>query len=85
MEWLRNVGHKLLQVTHGRSTAFFMAFFVTGNIFAWVGKLSPVYIGFMGTLGGLVLGHSIKEDWAANINGERPPGGPDVDPHQSPS
>lgn len=85
MEWLRNLAHKALQIMHGRSTAFFMMFFVAGNIFAWVGKLTPVYVGYMSVLGGLVLGHSIKEDWAERLNGPRPPGGPDADPNARPS
>lgn len=78
MEWLRNLAHKLLQVAHGRTTAFFIAFFISGNVLAFLGKLTPVYVGFMGTLGGLVLGHSIKEDIMEAKNGPRPPGGPDA-------
>lgn len=80
MEWLRNLSHKVLQVTHGRTTAFFILFFISGNVMAWEKKLSPSYVAFMGTLGGLVVGHSIKEDWAEKINGPRPSGGPDANP-----
>ena len=79
-QWLREAVHKLLQLTQGRTTAFLIAFFITGNIMAWTRRLTPVYVGYMGTLGGLVLGHSIKEDWAEKINGPRPPGGPDAPP-----
>jgi hypothetical protein len=79
MEWIRNLSHKVLQVTHGRSTAFFIAFFIAGHAMALLGKLTPVYVGFMGTLGGLVLGHSIQENvLAANLPAT--PGGPDADP-----
>jgi len=78
MDWLRNLAQKVISITHGRTTAFFIAFFLAGHGMALVGKLTPVYVGFMGTLGGLVLGHSIKEDYAER-NGPRPPGGPDAD------
>lgn len=80
MDWLRSVAQKLLAITHGRSTAFFISFFVAGHAMAWLGKLTPAYIGFMGTLGGLVLGHSIKEGFEETRNGARPPGGPDAYP-----
>jgi hypothetical protein len=51
---------------------------------AWKHLLTPTYVGFMGTLGGLVLGHSFKEDVAQKWNGPRPQGGPDArDPGQS--
>lgn len=78
MGWIRNAMHKVLQVTHGRTTAFFVSFFVTGNVLAFLGKLTPTYIGFMGTLGTLILGHSLKEDFAEKMNGPRPAGGPDA-------
>lgn len=78
MNWLRDVAHKVLSITQGRATAFFVAFFLAGHGMALTGKLTPVYVGFMGTLGGLVLGHSIKEDYAEKMNGPRPPGGPDA-------
>ena len=79
MAWLRDLSHKVLQVTHGRTTAFFIAFFLAGHAMALLGKLTPVYVGFMGTLGGLVLGHSIQENvLAANLPST--PGGPDADP-----
>jgi hypothetical protein len=78
MEWLRNLSHKILQLTHGRSTAFFIAFFIAGHTMAILGKLTPVYVGFMATLGGLVLGHSIQENVLAPTPPQ--PGGPDADP-----
>jgi hypothetical protein len=85
MTVLQTVTHKVLQATHGRTTAFFVAFFITGNAMAYFDKLTPVYVGFMGTLGGLVLGHSVKEDLVTLKNkalgGDPPPapGGPDGD------
>jgi hypothetical protein len=80
MKWFRELAQKLLAITHGRTTAFFIAFFLAGHGMAIAGKLTPVYVGFMGTLGGLVLGHSIKEDYAEKLNGPRAPGGPDANP-----
>lgn len=82
MEWLRNFAHKILQITHGRTTLFFIAFYVSGNALAAFGKLTPAYAGYMGMLGALVLGHSIKEDVVAAVMGNAPPpdpGGPNVD------
>lgn len=72
MAWYSNLSHKILELTHGRCTAFFIAFFVTGNVFAAFGKLTTTYVAFMATLGGLVLGHSIKEDVMA-ASGTPPP------------
>lgn len=76
--WFRNAVHKVLQITHGRTTLFFGLFFITGNVLAWFGKLSPSYVAYMGTLGGLVVGHSLKDDLAEKWNGPRPQGGPDA-------
>lgn len=79
MGWFRDATNRVLQITHGRTTAFFVAFFIAGNALAVTGKLTTVYVGFMATLGGLVLGHSIKEDVMAAKFG--PPGGStDADP-----
>ncbi len=77
MGWLRDLAQRVLQITHGRTTAFFILFFLAGHVLAWAGKLTPTYVGFMGTLGGLVLGHSIKEDIMAGRNVPQPAGGPD--------
>ena len=65
-----------MQITHGRTTAFFIAFFVAGHVMAIVGKLTPAYVAFMGTLGGLVLGHSVQENILVK---NQDPGGPDAD------
>lgn len=78
MAWIRDQVHKLLQLTHGRTTAFFILFFIAGHVFAYLGKLTSTYIAYMGTLGGLVLAHSIKEDVSAAYNPPTP-GGPDAD------
>jgi hypothetical protein len=77
MGWIRDATHKFFQITHGRTTAFFIAFFVSGNVFHLFHNLTPTYVGFMGTLGGLVIGHSFKEDYAEKMNGPRPDAGPD--------
>jgi len=75
MAWLQGLSCKILRVTQGRTTAFFIAFFLAGHAMALLGKLTPTYVGFMGTLGTLVLGHSIKEDVVAAKYGPPPSGG----------
>jgi hypothetical protein len=77
MDWLRKTAQKVLSITHGRTTAFFMAFFVSGNVFHALHRLDHVYVEFMVGLGGLVIGHSWKEDKAEQMLGPRPPAGPD--------
>lgn len=72
---LRDFSNQFLEIMHGRSTAFFVAFFVAGTTLACFGKLTPVYVAFVGTLGGLVVGHSLQE----NLTGAVPPGRPDAD------
>ena len=78
MGFLSRIPSKILELTRGRTTAFFIAFFLAGHAMAFLDKLTPTYIGFMGTLGGLVLGHSIKEDVMAAKLG--PQGEPNADP-----
>jgi hypothetical protein len=76
---LRDFTNKVLQITHGRTTAFFVAFFIAGHAMALAGKLTTVYVAYLATLGGLVLGHSVKEDILTARFG--PQGGsPDADP-----
>jgi hypothetical protein len=76
MDWIRGLSQKIMQITHGRTTAFFIAFFIAGHGMAFAGKLSPTYVAFMGTLGGLVLGHSVQENILVK-NQEKD--GPDAD------
>jgi hypothetical protein len=52
---------KLFNWLHGRTTAFCVAFFLSGNIMHWFNKLNMVYVAYMGTLLSAVVGHSIKE------------------------
>lgn len=81
--WLRRLAHAVLQATHGRSTAFFIAFFIAGNALALLGKLTPAYAGYMGMLGALILGHSVKEDVMLAVMGQQQPGA-DGGPHSEP-
>jgi hypothetical protein len=46
----------------GKSTTFFVAFFVMGNLFHFIGKLDSTFITFMTALLGFVVGHSFKDD-----------------------
>jgi len=78
MGWLTALSNKILAITHGRSTAFFIAFFIAGHGMHLAGKLTPVYVAYMGTLGGLVLGHAVQENIMA-VKNDIPPGGPDAD------
>lgn len=54
---------KAFAYLQGRHTAFAIAFFVSGNIFHWFHRLDTTYITFMGTLMGMVLGHSAQENY----------------------
>jgi hypothetical protein len=66
-----NIGDKILSVTRGRSTAFFLLFFISGNVMAYFGKLNGDYITFVGVLGGLILGHSGQENYFATKSGAK--------------
>jgi hypothetical protein len=54
---------KLMAALAGRTTAFCGAFFVAGHVMHFLHRLDPTYLGFMATLMGFVLGHSVKEDY----------------------
>lgn len=47
----------------GRCTFFAIAFFVVGLYLALVGKLTTEYVALAGTIQGLILAHSAKEDY----------------------
>lgn len=67
---VRYVAHKVLQLTHGRTTMFFGLFFVAGHVMALAGKLTREYVAYMGMLGSLVLLHSTKESiWPSKLDG----------------
>jgi hypothetical protein len=70
---------KVFNWLHGRTTAFCTAFFISGNIMHWFGKLSMVYVAYMGTLLSAVVGHSIKESMLDDHNGN---GNGDDDGHK---
>jgi hypothetical protein len=63
MNKLQNWLHRLFGVLQGRTTAFFIAFFCTGNLLQWLHRLDANYIGFMATLLSAIIGHSVKEDY----------------------
>ncbi len=48
----------------GRTTTFLCGFFVIGNAAFFLHRLDAIFISFMATFMGLVIGHSIKEDVA---------------------
>lgn len=75
MPWLQKMSDKFLQLTRGRTTAFFLMFFVSGHAMALLGKLNSEYIAFMGTLGGLVLLHSTQENYIGTKAAPPPAGG----------
>lgn len=60
---LSNTSDKFFLWSQGRTTAFALGYFVLGNILYFMGKLQPLYITFMLSHMGLVLGHSLKEDY----------------------
>lgn len=53
---------RVFRILQGRSTGFFCAFFITGNVMHWFHRLDGTYVTYMGTLLGAVIGHSVKED-----------------------
>ena len=53
---------KILQLCQGRSTLFFVLFFLAGNALAWTGKLTIVYVSYMAALLSAIVGHSYKCD-----------------------
>lgn len=55
----------IFQVAQGRHT-FFAAFFaVTAFVLAWYGKLTNSYAATITALQGMILAHSVKEDYFA--------------------
>lgn len=57
-----NIFSKIVSYLQGRTTAFLIAFYLSGNVMHWFHRLDANYITYMGVLMGYVLGHSIKED-----------------------
>ncbi len=54
----------------GRCTTFTIAFTAAGITLAFQGKLTPVFVAFVGAIQALILAHSVKEDHY-NGNGEK--------------
>jgi hypothetical protein len=53
---------KIFNMVKGRTTAFCIGFFVSGNVLQCLHRLDAMYVTFMVALLGAVIGHSIKED-----------------------
>lgn len=69
---------KLFKWAQGRTTAFTLGFFVTGNVLQWVHRLDTTYIAFMGALLGAIIGHSYKDDKHDQAMAAMPAGGSDA-------
>lgn len=54
---------RLINVVQGKTTGWLLAFFTIGNVAFFMHRLDATYISFMVTFMGIVLGHSIKEDY----------------------
>ena len=54
---------KLMSALAGRTTAFCAAFFVGGHVMHVLHRLDGTYITFMVSLMGVVVAHSVKEDY----------------------
>jgi len=70
MPLLKNIADKILSLTRGRTTAFFLMFFFGGHVMAFFGKMDANYVAFVGVLGGLILGHSVQENSFATKAGK---------------
>jgi hypothetical protein len=71
---------RIFKFTQGKSTGFFVAFFVTGTGMHIAHRLDSTFITFMTALLGFVVGHSYKDDKheqaMAGTNGTSPPAAP---------
>ena len=63
----------------GRTTAFCLLFFVSGNVLQWLHRLDATYVTFMIALLGAVIGHSVKEDWFKSDSPAPAPPDPEKD------
>lgn len=62
-QWAKNLNLRVVtDKLQGKSTMFFVGFFITGNILQYLNKLDATWITFMTALLGYVVGHSFKED-----------------------
>ena len=53
---------KFFNFFSGRATFFALVFSTVGIILAFEGKLTAVFVAFVGAIQALVFGHSLKED-----------------------
>ncbi|PWT75523.1 MAG: hypothetical protein C5B59_08575 [Bacteroidetes bacterium] len=60
---------KILIWMQGRHTFFAFLELALGTALAWFHRLDMSYVALVGTIQGMVLGHSIKEDWFEKKNG----------------
>lgn len=65
---MRNPIGVVIDACRGRHTVMVMAFFISGHVMHWFGKLTPTYIGYMAALMSFVLGKSVKDDYFAKQN-----------------
>jgi len=73
--WLKKFTDSMVTILQGKTTAFLICFFITGNILQWEKRLDATYLTFFGLFMGYVLGHSIKDDVQAakmTDSGQRP-------------
>lgn len=56
---------RLVLWAQGRHTLFAMIELVIGTALAWYGKLDMNFVALVGVIQGMVLGHSVKEDYFA--------------------
>lgn len=56
---------KMFVWMQGRHTFFAFLELVIGSLLAWSGHLDMSFVALVGTIQGMVLGHSIKEDYFA--------------------
>jgi hypothetical protein len=61
--FLQKIVAKIIIIAQGKTTVWLCSFFITGNVLAFLNKLSPTYVAFMLSFMSVVLGHSIKEDY----------------------
>lgn len=62
LDKLKEVAGKLIAVVQGKTTGFFIAFFISGNILQWLHRLDANYTSFMAVLLSAIIGHSVKDD-----------------------
>jgi hypothetical protein len=61
-----------LVTSNGRTTAFLIFFTIVGTVLHILHRLDGTYIGFIGTIMGFVLGHSVKEDYFSSSDSTTP-------------